>query len=117
LETLEYLSEKHLIRWGKDGIEPLFGTPKEFFENEKDKEDISDLLNMEKIFQDLDESTSEFGLGKMGNLMKSFLQLQPSGIEITEQIRHTKENVSKLKIKLNYVGFDDKYWAFLTKVT
>jgi hypothetical protein len=98
LETLEYLSEKHLIRWGKHGIEPLFETPKEYFEGEKDKEDISELLNMEKIFQELDESTDELGLGKMGSLMKSLFQLQPSGIEITEQ---NKEIIKKMFPNLN----------------
>ena len=34
LDTLNYLSDKHLIRWGKEGIEPLFGTPNEYFEGE-----------------------------------------------------------------------------------
>lgn len=35
LRTLEYLSEKHLLKWGEDGIEGLFGTPQEYFEREK----------------------------------------------------------------------------------
>jgi len=85
LETLEFLSNKHLLRWGKDGIEPLFGTPSEYFEGEKDKEDISELMDIEKVSQDLDESLNELGLGKMSGLMKSLFQLQPSGIEITEE--------------------------------
>jgi len=85
LETLEFLSNKHLLRWGKDGIEPLFGTPSEYFEGEKDREDISGLMDIEKAFQDLDESLNELGLGKMSVLMKSIFQLQPSGIEITEE--------------------------------
>jgi hypothetical protein len=87
LETLEYLSEKHLIRWGKDGIEPLFVTPKEYFVREKDKEDISDLMDMEKIFQDLDDSTDEFCSMKMDSLMKAIFQLQPAGIDITDKNR------------------------------
>lgn len=85
LETLEFLSGKHLLRWGKDGMEPLFGTPSEYFKGEQDKEDISELMDMEKVFQDLDESLEEFGLGSMGGLMKSLFQLQPSGIELTEE--------------------------------
>lgn len=87
LETLEFLSDKHLLRWGKDGIEPLFGTPTEYFESEKDKEDMSELMNMEKVFQDLDESSEEIGLGKISSLMKSLFQLQPAGIDITEENR------------------------------
>ncbi|WPP50499.1 hypothetical protein [Catalinimonas niigatensis] len=85
LETLEFLSEKHLIRWGEKEIEPLFATPKEYFEFEKDKENIFELIDMEKIFQDLDESMHELGLKKMETSTKSFYQSQPSGIEITEE--------------------------------
>lgn len=85
LETLEYLSEKHLIRWGKEGIEPLFGTPKEYFKGEKDKEDIFSLMDMEKVLKDLDEPTNELGIGKMGTLMKTLFQSQPTGICITEE--------------------------------
>lgn len=34
LESLEYLSEKYLLRLGKDRIEVLFGTAKEYFEGQ-----------------------------------------------------------------------------------
>ncbi|PCE64146.1 hypothetical protein [Sediminicola luteus] len=87
LRTLEFLSDKHLLRWGKDGIEPLFGTPTEYFEGEKNKEDISELMDMEKVFKDLDESLDEIGFGEMSGLMKSLYQSQPSGIEITDENR------------------------------
>lgn len=87
LRTLEFLSEKHLIRWGKDGVEPLFGTPKEYFEGEKDKEDVFSLMDMEKLFDDLNDSNNELGLGNIGTLLKSLFQLQPAGIEITEENR------------------------------
>lgn len=87
LETLEYLSGKHHIRWDKDRVKPLFGTPKEFFEGVKDNEDISDYMDMEKMFNDLDESFEDIGLSKLGTLMKSLFELQPSEIEITEENR------------------------------
>jgi hypothetical protein len=87
LETLEFLSNKHLLRWGKNGIEPLFGTPSEYFEDEKNNEDISELMDMEKVFLDFDESLEELELGKMSGLMKSLFQILPSGIEITEENR------------------------------
>lgn len=87
LETLEYLSGKHHIRWEKDRVKPLFGKPKEFFEGVKDTEDISDLLDMEKILNEVDESSNDIGLSKIGTLMKSLFELQPSGIEITEENR------------------------------
>jgi len=85
LDTLEFLSDKHLLRWGKDRIEYLFGTPKEYFEGEKNKEDVFSLMDMEKIFKELDESTEELGLGKMGSLIKRLYQLQSSGIELNEK--------------------------------
>jgi hypothetical protein len=85
LRTLEFLSEKHLIRWGKEGVEPLFGTPKEYFEGEKDKEDIFSLMDMEKLFEDLNDSNSDVGLGDLGTLLKTLFQLQPAGIEITDE--------------------------------
>lgn len=85
LETLEYLSEKHLIRWGEKGIEPLFATPKEYFETEKNKDDIFEQMDMEKVFQELDNSIDDLGIGNFGGIMKSLFQLQPTGIEITEE--------------------------------
>ncbi len=87
LDTLNYLSDKHLIRWGKEGIEPLFGTPNEYFEGEKNKEDLSSLMDMEKLFSDIDESLIDLGLGKFSGIMKTLFQLQPSGIEITNENR------------------------------
>jgi hypothetical protein len=89
LETLNYLSDKHFIRWGKDGIEALFGTPKEYFEGEKEvpKNDILGNFNIEKIFSELDNSMQELGLSNIGNLVKLGYQLQPSGIKITDENR------------------------------
>jgi len=85
--TLNYLSDKHLIRWGKEGIEPLFGTPNEYFEGEKNKENLSSLMDMEKLFSDMDESLKDLGLGKFSGIMKTLFELQPSGIEITDENR------------------------------
>jgi len=110
LETLEYLSEKHLVRWEKDGVKPLFGTPKEYFDGEKDKEDISDLMDMEKIFQDLDDSIDDLGIGKIGNLMKSLFQLQPSGIEITD------ENKDIMKKMFPNLKADSTMWDLMKDI-
>ncbi len=91
LQNLEYLSEKHLLRWGKDGIEVLFGTPQEYFEGEKDSEDIFSMMDIEKIFSVLDDD--DFGIGKFGALIKSLYQLIPTGIEITDE---NKEILQKM---------------------
>ncbi len=82
LQNLAYLSEKHLLRWGKNEIEVLFGTPQEYFENEKNSEDIFSMMDIEKIFNDLDNN--DLGIGKFGSLIKPLFQLSPSSIEINE---------------------------------
>lgn len=91
LNNLDYLSERHLLRWGKDGIEVLSASPKEYFEVEKQNEDISSMMDIEKVFNDLDND--DFGIGKIGTLMKTLFQLQPSGIEITDE---NKEMIQKM---------------------
>lgn len=93
LETLEFLSGKHLIRWGINGIEPLFGTPSEYFKEEKEREDFLESFDIEKIYQELDDSNEELGMGKMGSLLKSLLQFQPSGIEIKDENKELMESM------------------------
>ncbi|MBK6994359.1 MAG: hypothetical protein IPH31_05335 [Lewinellaceae bacterium] len=53
----------------------------------KDKEDVFSLMDMEKLFDDLNDANNELGLGNIGTLLKSLFQLQPAGIEITEENR------------------------------
>ncbi len=110
LGTLEFLSEKHLLRWGKDSVEVLFGTPKEYFEGEKDNEDIFSLMDMEKIFEELDDSTDELGLGKMGTLMKSLFQVQPSGIAVNN------ENQAILKKMLPNIKSGSTMWDLMKDI-
>ncbi len=61
LETLEYLSEEHLIRWENDRTVPLFGTPKEYFEGIKNQEDVFHSMDMEKIISEMDEQLEAMG--------------------------------------------------------
>lgn len=110
LETLEYLSEKHLIRWGEKGIEPLFATPKEYYETEKNKDDIFEQMDMEKVFQELDDSLDDLGIGNFGSAMKSLLQLQPTGIEIT------KENEKMLKKMFPNLKPDSSIWDLMKEI-
>jgi len=91
LNSLNYLSETHLLRWGKDGIEVLSATPKEYFETEKESEDVLSMMDLEKVFGDLDRD--DFGIGKIGTLMRTLFQLQPSGIQITDE---NKEMLQKM---------------------
>ena len=84
LETLGFLSDKHLLRWEKDRVNPLFATPKDYFESEKNQENFYEEFDMENLLQDLNESFSDVGLDKIGDLMKSLLQSQPCGIDLTK---------------------------------
>jgi hypothetical protein len=110
LETLGYLSEKHLIRWGKDGVEPLFATPKEYFESIRNEEDIFSLMDMEKIFKELDDSTQEYGLGDIVKKMKSIFQTLPMGIDITE------ENQDVLKKMFPNIKNNSTMWDLMKEV-
>jgi len=93
LEMLEYLSEKHLISWEKDRVKPFFCTPKEYFEGEKNKEDIFDLMNIEKIVQKIDDSEADPEISKMVSIMKSLFQHQSSGIEITDENKNVMNKI------------------------
>lgn len=107
LETLDYLSGKHLIRWEENGVKPLFGAPKEYFENEKDKEDIFSLMDIDKIFNDLNATTNEIGLGNFGEIIKGLYQLQPSGIDITP------ENEKVIKNMFPNLKSNSSMWDFM----
>jgi hypothetical protein len=93
LEMLEFLAENHHLRWGKDRIEPLLGTPTKYFAETKDNESIAELLNIEKLFNEFDDTDNEFGIKGYSGLMKSLLKLQPTGIDITDE---NKDILSKM---------------------
>jgi hypothetical protein len=109
LQNLEYLSEKHLLRWGKDDIEVLFGTPQEYFEYEKESEDIFSMMDIEKILNNLDNN--DFGIGKFGNLIKLLFQLVPTGIEINED---NKDVIQKMFPNLNN---NSSMWELMKDIT
>lgn len=109
LQNLEYLSEKHLLRWGKDGIEVLFGTPQEYFQEEIENEDIFSMMDIEKIFDDLDSDDLEFG--KFGTLIKSLYQSVPTGIEITD------ENREMLQKMFPNIDKNSSMWDLMKDIT
>lgn len=110
LDTLEYLSEKHLLRWGGKGVEPLFATPKEYFETEKDKDDIFEQIDVEKLLQELDNSLGDLGIGNIGSTLKSLLQLQPVGVEIT------KENEKTLRSMFPNLELNSSMWDLMKEI-
>lgn len=112
LEMLQYLSDKHLIRWEGKRTEPLFGTPQEYFEGEKnDTEDVFELMNMENLFSELDEMSEEAGFGKLGTIMKSLYKLQPAGIEVND------ENREMLKKMFPNISSNSSMWDLMTNIS
>ncbi len=86
LKMLSYLSGKHLIRWGDNDTEPLFGTPQEYFEGKKDNEEYLQLFDIEKMLNDLNQVMGDNELDQIGEVMKGY-KLQPAGIEVTDENR------------------------------
>jgi len=72
LEKLNFLSEKHLMRWNKDHVEPLSATPQEYFEYEKQQKEINfvNVFDFEEMVSILNESGKELGLGDIGTSME-----------------------------------------------
>jgi hypothetical protein len=106
LNTLEYLSEKHHIQWSKEGVEYLLGTPKEYFEGEKDKEtDFSKLMDIETMFEKLGDDSN--ALKNLTDVMKLLFQMQPTGIEITD------ENRDILKMMFPSLTSNSSMWDFM----
>jgi len=85
LENLEYLCGNHLMRWENDSVKPLRATPTEFFKFEKQRPNLASLIDIDNTLKKVDEFSEEFGLDKIGTLMKSHLLSQLSDIEVTEQ--------------------------------
>jgi hypothetical protein len=83
LQTLEWLSNKHLLRWNdkEKKLEILFAKPTEFYEKEKEYFNISiSDINFENIFNDLDIAGVNFG-----EIFKSLFQSIPSFVPITNE--------------------------------
>jgi hypothetical protein len=96
IKTLEYLSGEHLIRWEDSGTEFLLGTPLEYLEGEKNKDDYFS-FGKKKKFKDLNEVLENSGLGKVGEVIKGLYKIQPSGIEVTDE---NKEMLQKIFPKI-----------------
>ncbi len=112
LETLNNLTKTHLIRWEDNQIKPKSATPKEYFESIKNKktENISSLMDIEKIYAELDEFSEEDGIPKFGNLMKSIFKNQPTGIQINE------ENKELLKLMFPDIQNNSTMWDIMKGV-
>ena len=111
LEMLEYLSEKHLIRWEEKKTALLFLTPKAYFEGRKDDSvDVFEMMDMENLFSELDEMSEEAGLGKMGAILKSLYEIQSAGIEVNDENR---EMLQKIFPNLNS---DSSMWDLMKDI-
>ncbi|NQV17203.1 MAG: hypothetical protein HQ534_01475 [Armatimonadetes bacterium] len=105
LNLLEKLSKTHLLRWEGTRTVPLMATPKEYFESNKNLEDIS--IDIEKAFNDVDELSEEYGIPKISKLMKSLFKMQPLGFEINND---NKDAINKMFPNINS---ESTMWDFM----
>jgi len=111
LEMLQYLSDKHLISWEGKRTKPLFCTPKEYFEGEKNNsEDVFELMNMENLFSELDKISGDAGFIKLGTIMKSLCKLQPAGIEVNDK------NREMLQKMFPNISSNSSMWDLMTDI-
>lgn len=75
LDMLDYLANKHLLRWNGNSVECLLVTPKEYFI--KEKENVLNISNMNEMFDMINEQCGEYGLERLGTTLKDLLQLVP----------------------------------------
>lgn len=111
LETLEEFCVKHILIWeGGNGAVPKFGTPMEYYEGEKEKEQLDSLFDIEKTINELNESCLELGLDQFGDVLKLSYQLKPSGIELTS------ENQDTLKKYFPSINNNSSIWDLMKDV-
>lgn len=110
LDNLEYLADNHFLRWNNDKLEVLIGSPKDYFESEKDNEDDLSYLDLDKIYDDLDEGSEDAGMGKLGSMVKSIFQSMPTGIDIKDE---NKEMLQKMFPNLNN---DSSMWDLMKDI-
>lgn len=79
-EKLEYLTERHYLQWNNERTAPYFHSPKDFFENEKNKDKSISKFNFDELISDFDEHWKDSELGNIGSLMKSTLELIPANV-------------------------------------
>lgn len=93
LGTLHSISKDHLLQWDEDKglVRPYKYTPRDYFEQTKDDEDIATLLNfnlLESLFDD--DLILKGAIGLFIGLLKSI----PSGLELIEQTDANKEIIN-----------------------
>lgn len=112
LETLEYLTENHFIRWEKDDTKFYFFEPKKYFDFIKNQESIPDILNFDKLLNQIDSLGNEIGMGKFGSLIKKSLKAQ------SIQNKIPKENIELMKEKIPDIKLNStNMWDFIKDIT
>lgn len=100
LKTLEYLSDNNFMLWEKDCVHPYNHSPKKYFDSIKNNEKISDFFDIDRLLKEIDDSATKIGVSKLGGLVKSLLQRQPVGMDISEKDKDLMKNKFP-EIKLN----------------
>ncbi len=112
IETLEYLSKRHLIQWDGKRTQPYLATPAEYLQRitEQGPVDYEALMDIKKLTDQMDELGSETGVGNIGALFKSVFQTQPLGFEINET---NKEYLSSM---FPTISSSSTMWDFINEM-
>ncbi len=106
LNTLDEISEKHLLRWEKKRTMCLFCKPSQYFKDIKDNHNEPIEYDINSLFDQLDEFGKELGLGKYGKMLKTLFKNQIVPIEINNENREVLNQMfPNLKSNSNMLEF------------
>ena len=87
INTLDEISEKHLLRWEKEKTNYIFCKPSQYFQSIKDNYNEPIEYDINNLFDKLDESGKELGLEKHSKMLKTLLKNQIVPIDINDKNR------------------------------
>jgi len=93
LKTLNSITDKHFLRWEENTVKPYFTTANEYYKLEKNKISISEITDLEKLFENLDFPIENLGIENIGSFIKSYYYDLPLGFEITNKNKDLINNM------------------------
>jgi hypothetical protein len=119
ISTLEYLSSNHFLGWDSNNhkIKPSIVNVRDYFKWEKEQGSIEELLDFRKLFDEIDDSAEEYGIPKVGNLLKSILELTPINLQAnSENSRMIQKAFPELNAESNMWDIAEKIGPLAQKL-
>ncbi len=111
IKTIKQFCKNHLLEWDIDkGIKPSRCDPEDYVKQQTGIEDYFELMNYERLIEELNESGDEIGQYKIGDLLKKILQLTPVGISVDEK------NEDVLSMMFPNLRSDSSIWDLMKDV-